>query len=257
MEKKIFLEILKKYKSVIENKSVNAVSLSDKNISWNAITEEYNNNQLIDIKRDVQQLKKFWQNLKQQTRHTLTVERQSRYLTGGGPEMPEMEIDSDVLDVLPSLMLTAPVTASSNFSDKESQSIKSKVIEAVRNTSTKRLNNVNINDCNEIYLSDDSNEEEGININPKSRIESDLASSNSGSIKKLKLERTLSLKEKEMTLANIKINHEIKLCQIIQEKERTIARLITEKLETENAEAKERFKLAKFISKKEMGDSYE
>lgn len=38
------------------------------------------------LQRDVSQLKKYWSNLKQVNKNLLTVEKQSRFLTGGGPQ---------------------------------------------------------------------------------------------------------------------------------------------------------------------------
>lgn len=72
------------------------------------------------LQRDVSQLKKYWSNLKQQNKNILTAERQARFLTGGGPEKNVGEVDSDVLDRIPSLMTTVPTMSSSNFTRNES-----------------------------------------------------------------------------------------------------------------------------------------
>lgn len=58
--------------------------------------------------------------MKQQNKNILTAERQARFLTGGGPEKKVGEVDSDVLDIIPSLMTTAPTISSSNFTRNES-----------------------------------------------------------------------------------------------------------------------------------------
>ncbi|KYQ53925.1 hypothetical protein ALC60_05665 [Trachymyrmex zeteki] len=42
MERKIFLQILDKYKNVIEIKKSDATTLKDKDVAWNEICEEYN-----------------------------------------------------------------------------------------------------------------------------------------------------------------------------------------------------------------------
>jgi len=65
-------------------------------------------------------LKKYWSNLKQQNKNILTAERQSRFLTGGGPQKNVSEVDPNVLDIAPDLMITAPIISSSNFSAHES-----------------------------------------------------------------------------------------------------------------------------------------
>lgn len=72
------------------------------------------------LQRDVQQLKKYWSNLKQLNKNILTSEKQSTFLTGGGPRLIIGEVDPDVLDVSPTLMTTAPTIASSNISTQES-----------------------------------------------------------------------------------------------------------------------------------------
>lgn len=58
--------------------------------------------------------------------------------------------------------------------------------------------------------------------------------------------------EKEMELANIKINHEIEMCQLRKEREEFINEMTIEKLLLEKKELQERVKLAKFRAKKEM-----
>lgn len=42
LEKKILVEILKKYSEVIETKKGDSSSLKEKDAAWNKITEEYN-----------------------------------------------------------------------------------------------------------------------------------------------------------------------------------------------------------------------
>lgn len=71
------------------------------------------------LQRDVQQLKKYWSNVKQQNKNTLIVERQARFLTGRGPEKTVSQVDPNVLDIISSLMTTGPTISSSNFSTQE------------------------------------------------------------------------------------------------------------------------------------------
>lgn len=47
MERKVFLQILEKYKHVIEVKKSDLHSLKDKEIAWNEICSEYNQSSLI------------------------------------------------------------------------------------------------------------------------------------------------------------------------------------------------------------------
>jgi len=50
LEKQVFLDILKKYKHVIESKGTNSSTLKEKSEAWSIITEEYNNSSLICTK---------------------------------------------------------------------------------------------------------------------------------------------------------------------------------------------------------------
>lgn len=50
LEKQIFLEILKKYKHVIEAKGTNCSTLKDKSQAWSFIMNEYNDSSLISTK---------------------------------------------------------------------------------------------------------------------------------------------------------------------------------------------------------------
>ncbi|CAL1678850.1 unnamed protein product [Lasius platythorax] len=104
------------------------------------ITQEYNESSLIYNKRDVSQLKKYWSNLKQQNKNILTAERQARFLTGGGPEKNVGEVDSDVLDIIPSLMTTAPTMSSSNFTRNESTDRQKQIFKAVKQNNITTLN---------------------------------------------------------------------------------------------------------------------
>ncbi|KAL0098975.1 hypothetical protein PUN28_020915 [Cardiocondyla obscurior] len=119
MERKVFLQILQKYKNVVEVKRSDATTLKDKDIAWSQICEEYNNFSL----RTLQQLKKLRANLKQSQKDALTKEKQLRLATGGGSLENEAEIDLDILNIAPHLMETASVLFTSNMSEKEIQGI--------------------------------------------------------------------------------------------------------------------------------------
>lgn len=147
LEKKVFLQILEKYKNVIELKKSNAATLKDKDVAWSDICQEFNQSTLISqdvrtiiqileynacntlfhikfwLQRNVQQLKKLWANLKQSQRDALTKEKQARLATGGGPLEKEANIDPDILNIAPNLMKTAPVLFTSNMTEKEMEGI--------------------------------------------------------------------------------------------------------------------------------------
>ncbi|XP_039310133.1 uncharacterized protein LOC113002761 [Solenopsis invicta] len=142
LEKQIFLEILKKYKHVIEAKGTNSSTLKEKSEAWLLIMTEYNDSSLISTKRDVQQLRKYWSNLKQQSKNILTTERQSRFLTGGESQQNIDEVDPNVLDIVPDLMTTAPTISSSNFSTKESTDRQREVLKAIKQNSLTRIDHI-------------------------------------------------------------------------------------------------------------------
>jgi len=47
IERKVFLQILEKHKSIVEIKKSDATTLKDKDIAWSEICEEYNQSTLI------------------------------------------------------------------------------------------------------------------------------------------------------------------------------------------------------------------
>jgi len=47
IERKVFLQILEKYKNIVEIKKSDATTLKDKDIAWSEIYEEYNQSALI------------------------------------------------------------------------------------------------------------------------------------------------------------------------------------------------------------------
>lgn len=53
LDKQVFLEILKKFKHVIEAKGSNSSSLREKSEAWSLIVEEFNNSHLISTKVSV------------------------------------------------------------------------------------------------------------------------------------------------------------------------------------------------------------
>lgn len=70
--------------------------------------------------------------------------------------------------------------------------------------------------------------------------------------KKSKVDRSNVICEKELELANIKINHEIEMCKLRTQREEFINELTIRKLLLEEKELKKRVKLEKFRAQKEM-----
>ncbi|XP_049871719.1 myb-related transcription factor, partner of profilin-like isoform X1 [Pectinophora gossypiella] len=117
LEKKTFLDILKRYSSVIENKDTDGASLRAKNEAWDIVTREYNASPHATNQVTNKQLRRLWMNLKQRQRE---AERQHRLATGGGPATSDAVVDPDVSEVAPALIVgiddavdseTIPVTA--------------------------------------------------------------------------------------------------------------------------------------------------
>ncbi|XP_077259653.1 uncharacterized protein LOC143895984 isoform X2 [Temnothorax americanus] len=131
VEKKIFLEILKDFKHVIEVKKSDSSTLRDKEIAWDEICNRYNDSSMIFQERTVAQLKKLWTNMKQNQRELLTKEKQARLATGGGPPPPETNIDPDVAAIAPHLLETAPILFTSNMTDNEIKEMEKQTLKIV------------------------------------------------------------------------------------------------------------------------------
>ncbi|XP_071629178.1 uncharacterized protein [Temnothorax longispinosus] len=118
----------------------NFSTLKGKSEAWTLITEEYNNSSLISTKRDVQRLKKYWSNVKQQSKNNIFLLDclsvvNIRFLTGGRPQKNVGEVDPNVLDIIPNLMTTAPTISSSNFDTHESADRQKEVLKAIQQNS--------------------------------------------------------------------------------------------------------------------------
>ncbi|XP_066601775.1 uncharacterized protein [Prorops nasuta] len=103
--------------------------------------------------------------------------------------------------------------------------------------------NFNADDC------DDPSIEEA-------QILSDLTNKASNNIKKVKRVRMVTICQKELQMAEIKINHEIEICKQKEEFQEMLFKMTREKLILEQKELKERLKLSKYLAQKEMGSDY-
>lgn len=82
-EKLLLLQIIKKYKNVIENKSSGTTTWKDKEKVWKKIETEFNSS--TTIFRSIEVLKRFYNNQKKQTRKQAATDRIQVSGTGGGP----------------------------------------------------------------------------------------------------------------------------------------------------------------------------
>ncbi|CAH2100755.1 unnamed protein product [Euphydryas editha] len=100
MKKKVFLDVLKSYATITENKNTDDSTLREKNVAWDNIAREYNASSHVSIK----QLRQLWMNLKQRQWKALTKE-QHRMATGGGPSTSPAATDLDVAQIDPASMI--------------------------------------------------------------------------------------------------------------------------------------------------------
>lgn len=87
-EKVICLNIIKKYKDIIECKKTDHVTWRDKDAAWLQIEKEFNSQSPSGIKRSRENLKKFYENKKKQTRKLATKAKMESVKTGGGGPDP-------------------------------------------------------------------------------------------------------------------------------------------------------------------------
>ncbi|CAG4965236.1 unnamed protein product [Parnassius apollo] len=81
-EKGILIELILKYKDVVENKKTDAVTIAHKNEGWKVLTEEFNSLSSFNV-RNTDQLRTCWDNLKRTTRKDKAATKEI-FLTGGG-----------------------------------------------------------------------------------------------------------------------------------------------------------------------------
>lgn len=85
-EKYSFINIVSKYKDIIENKKTDQVSSQEKNAVWNKIAEEFNATTLA-TPRSTEALKNFFKNKKKDVRQQAAAEKLSIKKTGSGPPL--------------------------------------------------------------------------------------------------------------------------------------------------------------------------
>ncbi|XP_036148800.1 myb/SANT-like DNA-binding domain-containing protein 3 isoform X1 [Monomorium pharaonis] len=89
-EKLKVIELIEKYKNIIENKKTDNINLKEKEKCWLNISKEYNSSNN-SVYRDVASLKSCWDNLKKKTRKHYAEIRNEVFKTGGG----KMNINDD------------------------------------------------------------------------------------------------------------------------------------------------------------------
>lgn len=93
-EKQFLLNLVSsKYSHILEDKKTNRVSLDEKNRTWKKIEKEFNANAPITCFRSNESLKRFYENKKKELRRKMADEKESHFLTGGGPAPPAPNLD--------------------------------------------------------------------------------------------------------------------------------------------------------------------
>ncbi|XP_075550326.1 myb/SANT-like DNA-binding domain-containing protein 3 [Dermacentor variabilis] len=123
--KDLFTELLQRYSNVIESKKTDAVSLNAKAKAWERLCTEYNSMPHVR-RREVKQLKKLWDNLKQKLKKAKAQQIRDVMATGGGP--PPEPLD-DRLTRVEALVPHVAVRVPNPFdSDRQSQTPASEAV---------------------------------------------------------------------------------------------------------------------------------
>lgn len=107
-EKAALINIVTKYKNIIESKKTDKVSWKDKNDTWERIGNEFNSIAPSGTYGTTDSLKKFYENLKKETRKNAAQEKMEQFKIGGG--RPAHKILDPVHETVLTLMNTKTVT---------------------------------------------------------------------------------------------------------------------------------------------------
>ncbi|EFN82177.1 UPF0439 protein C9orf30-like protein, partial [Harpegnathos saltator] len=107
-EKAALISIVTEYKNIIESKKTDKVSWEDKNDTWERIGSELNSIAPSGTYRTTDSLKKFYENLKKETRKNAVEEKTEQFKTGGGRSAHK--ILDPVRETVLTLMNTKTVT---------------------------------------------------------------------------------------------------------------------------------------------------
>lgn len=83
LEKELLIQIVFKYKNIIENKHTNSISIQKKNEAWKKICDEFNSIQTNGT-REIKNLKVLYDNLKMRARKEKNEDKVEQFKTGGG-----------------------------------------------------------------------------------------------------------------------------------------------------------------------------
>ncbi|KYQ47800.1 UPF0439 protein C9orf30 like protein [Trachymyrmex zeteki] len=98
-EEQLLVALVKKYKSIIENRKSNATTWKDKEKAWQVIEKEFNSNSGQNVRK---QLKEKYLNIKKRTKQRFSNENRYNKQTGGGPHTPVdiTNVDIAIKDII-------------------------------------------------------------------------------------------------------------------------------------------------------------
>lgn len=96
-EKELLIELVTKYKEIIECKKTNGMTIKEKDDTWEKIGLEFNCNAHV-TPRTAKQLRQFYKNMKRSAKKARSEERLERYKTGGG--QCTTKVDESVLSLI-------------------------------------------------------------------------------------------------------------------------------------------------------------
>ncbi|XP_069684686.1 myb/SANT-like DNA-binding domain-containing protein 3 [Periplaneta americana] len=86
-ENDILIDIITKYKQVIENKKTDGISIKEKDETWKKVEADFNSIAGVTL-RNHENLKTYYENVKRKTRKMYAEEKVQLYKTGGGSFKP-------------------------------------------------------------------------------------------------------------------------------------------------------------------------
>lgn len=116
-ERDTLITLVEKYKGIIENKQTDGVTTLEKNKAWTKVAQQFNAVSPSHILRSEEALKFFYKNLKKELRKKAADHKKEIYLTGGGPEPPQL---SDDCNKILSVINNKSVFGLNNQSDNDS-----------------------------------------------------------------------------------------------------------------------------------------
>lgn len=125
----LLIELVKKYKNIIENKKSDAVTWREKEKGWELLTAEFNTMNPKAVKRTVKNLKGKWDNLKKLTKKKFAAQKLEIYKTGGGYpiEVPIASWENEVKEIIGIAVTGLPSSFDSDcllYSNEEQQQLR-------------------------------------------------------------------------------------------------------------------------------------